>query len=78
LLKEKEERQKKLEYIRIKEWEEKFDIEKKAKEQEEIRKEQRFKQKELGKIEKFKELENQSIDLNLELKDLDVNKSTKN
>ena len=84
LLKLEEERQKKLEYIRIKDWEEKFDIEKKAKEQEEIRREQRFKQKELEKIEKFeelekfKELEDQSIDLNLELKDLDINKSIKN
>ena len=35
-------------------------------------------QKELQKIEKFEELENQSVDLNLELKDLDINKSIKN
>ena len=49
-----------MQYIKIKEWEEKFDREKKLKEQEEIRREQKLRQKELEKIRKFEELENQT------------------
>jgi len=67
-----------LNYIKIKEWEDKFDMEKKAKELKEIRKEQNLYKKENEIILKFEEPENQSTDLNLELKDLDISKSTKN
>ena len=79
-MKEDEERKKQLEYIKIKEWEEKFDIERKTKEREEIRRDQRLKQRELEKIRKFEELENQStnINLNLDLEEFKVDKSTKN
>ena len=48
LIKDEEEKQKQLEYIKIKEWEE-IDREQKLKEQEEIRREQRLMQKELEK-----------------------------
>ena len=56
---EEEEQKKKLEYIKIKEWEEKFDREQKLREQEEIRREQKLKEKELQRLrleekEKFK------------------------
>ena len=79
-MKEDEERKKQHEYIKIKEWEEKIDIERKTKEREEIRRDQRLKQRELEKIRKFEELENQStnINLNLDLEEFKVDKSTKN
>ena len=47
---EEEEHKKKLEYIRIKEWEENFDKEQKIKEQKELMREQRIKDKELEKL----------------------------
>ena len=49
-MKEDEDRKKKLEYIRIQEWEEKFDHEQKLKEQAEIRREQKLKEKELLRL----------------------------
>jgi len=71
-----------LENIRIKEWEEKFDLEKKAREQREIKREQRLSQRELEEVKKFDELENQSTNINLnldlDLKKFNINKSTKN
>ena len=48
-MKEEESKKKELEYIKIKEWEEKFDREQKIREQEEIRREQRLIQKRNGK-----------------------------
>jgi len=75
---EEEERQKQLEYIKIKEWEEKFDREKKLKEQEEIRRDQKLRQKELEKIRKFEELENESKNPNIELEKFDINKTSEN
>ena len=77
-MKEEEDRQKQLEYIKIKEWEEKFDREEKLKEQEEIRREQRLRQKELEKIRKFEELEKENNNPNLGLEKFDVNKTTEN
>ena len=56
-------------------------LKKKAKEREEIRREQRLNQREFEKLRKFEELENQStnnINLNLDFNELDVDKSTKN
>ena len=78
MINKEKEKQKNLEYIRIKEWEEKFDIEKKTKEQEEIRREQRLNEREFEKLKKFEELENQSTNINFDFKELDVDKSTKN
>ena len=51
-------KQKELEYIKIREWEEKFDREQKAKEHRENLREQRLKQKELEKLGAFEEKEN--------------------
>ena len=53
-------------------------MEKKLKEQEEIRREQKLRQKELEKIRKFEELENQANNPNLELSNFDVNKTSEN
>ena len=64
-----------MENVKIKEWEEKFDREKKLKEQEEIRREQRLRQKELEKIRKLDELENQSNNLNIGLEKFEVDKT---
>ena len=58
MIKEEEEKQRELEYIKIKEWEEKFDREQKAKEHIENLREQRLKQKELEKLGAFEEKEN--------------------
>ena len=58
IIKEEETKQKELEYIKIKEWEEKFDREQKAKEHRENLREQRLKQKELEKLGAFEEKEN--------------------
>ena len=45
-----------MEYIKIKEWEEKFDREQKLKEQQDIRREQRLMQREMEKKSKFQNL----------------------
>ena len=58
VIKEEENKKRELEYIKIKEWEEKFDREQKLREQEEIRREQRLMQKELEKRAKFETIEN--------------------
>ena len=78
MLKEEEERQKQLENIKIKEWEEKFDKEKKIQEQEEIRREQKLRQKELEKIKKQEELENETKNISLKLENFSIDKTTKN
>ena len=58
-MQEEEERKKNAEYIKLKEWEEKFEHEQKLKEQEELRREEKLRERELGKIklEESKELE---------------------
>ena len=58
LIKEEEEKQKQLEYIKIKEWEEKFDREQKEREHKENLREQRLWAKELEKLRAFEEKEN--------------------
>ena len=58
LIKEEEEKQKQLEYIKIKEWEEKFDREQKEREHKENLREQRLRAKELEKLRAFEEKEN--------------------
>ena len=76
-MKEEEERKSKLEYIKIKEWEEKFDQEKKLKEQEEIRREERLKERELGKL---KSLENENIKpaVSTSLENFEIDKTSEN
>ena len=64
MIKEEEEKQKELEYIKIKEWEEKFDREQKAKEHRENLREERLRQRELEKLQSF-EKEETSVDKNL-------------
>ena len=59
-----EEKQKELEYLKIKEWEEKFDREQKAKEHRENLREERLRQRELEKLKSFEKTEN-PIDKNL-------------
>ena len=58
MIKEEEEKQRQLEHIKIKEWEDKFDREQKAKEHRENLREQRLRQKELEKLEAFENKEN--------------------
>ena len=77
-MKEEENKQKELEYIKIKEWEEKFDRDQKLKEQEEIRREQRLMQKELEKREKFENLENKTSDPVSGLEKFNIDKSKEN
>jgi hypothetical protein len=57
LIKQEEDKQKQLENIKIKEWEEKFDREQKAREHRENLREQRLRQKELEKLKSFEEKE---------------------
>ena len=68
-----EDRKKELEYIKIKEWEEKFDREKKLKEQREILRDQRLREIELEKMRKFDELENQKNSIDYGLKNKSIN-----
>ena len=69
-----EDRKKELEYIKIKEWEEKFDREKKLKEQREILRDQRLREIELEKMRKFDELENQKNSIDYGLKNRSINR----
>ena len=78
LIKDEEEKQKQLEYIKIKEWEEKFDREQKLKEQEEIRREQRLMQKELEKRAKFENIKNDNNNPVSGLENFNVDKSKEN
>ena len=76
-MKEEEERKKKLEYIKIKEWEEKFDQEQKLREQAEIRREQRLKEKELDKI-RPEENSNLKPTVSTSLENFEVDKTSEN
>ena len=79
MIKEEEEKQKQLEYIKIKEWEEKFDREQKAREHRENLREQRLRQKELEKLRSYEEKEN-FIEKNVSsgLQRFDVDKTKEN
>ena len=72
-------KQKQLENIKIKEWEEKFDREQKAKEHRENLREQRLRQKELEKLKSFEEKE-KAIDSNFSsgLVSFDIDKRKEN
>jgi len=76
LLKEDEDRKKHLEFIKIKEWEEKFDRDQKIKEQKENLREQRLKQRELDKVKTFQDNEKKSDDnFSSGLKNFDIDKT---
>ena len=68
-----------MEYIKIKEWEEKFDREQKEREHKENLREQRLRQKELEKLKSF-EKEESSIESNYSsgLEKFDIDKSKEN
>ena len=78
MLKEEEDKQKELEYIKIKEWEEKFDREQKLKEQQEIRREQRLIQKEMEKRARFEEIEKNPSSSSVNLENFNIDKSKEN
>ena len=79
MIKEEEEKQKQLENIKIKEWEEKFDREQKAREHRENLREQRLRERELEKLKSFEESQ-KPLDKNFSsgLEKFDVDKSKEN
>ena len=79
LLKEEEAKKKQLEYIKIKEWEEKFDKEQKAREHRENLREQRLRQKEMERLKSFDNDEKQ-LDQNISsgLQNFDIDKTSEN
>ena len=77
-MKEEEDKQKEAEFIKIKEWEEKFDRERKQKEQEEIRREQRLIQKEIEKRARFDEIDEKLKSSSSGLENFNIDKSKEN
>ena len=77
-LKEEEEKEKEVEYIKIREWEDKFDREQKLREQEEMRREQRLIQKEMERRAKFDNIDNNSESSLSQLEKFSIDKSKKN
>ena len=77
-MKEEEDRQKEAEFIKIREWEEKFDRERKQKEQVEIRREQRLIQKELEKRARFDEIDKNLKSSSSGLENFNIDKSKEN
>ena len=72
----KEEEKIKLENIKLKEWEEKFDREQKMKEQLEVLKEQRLKQRELNELNLTNDENNINTELSTKLEHFDVDKTS--
>ena len=72
----KEEEKIKLENIKLKEWEEKFDREQKMKEQLEVLKEQRLKQRELNELNLTNDENNINTELSTKLENFDVDKTS--
>ena len=77
-MKEEEDRQKEAEFIKIREWEEKFDREQKQKEQQEIRREQRLIQKEIEKRTRFEEIDKNLKSSSSGLENFNIDKSKEN
>ena len=77
-MKEEEDRQKEAEFIKIREWEEKFDREQKQKEQDEIRREQRLIQKEIEKRARFEEIDKNLQSSSSGLENFNIDKSKEN
>ena len=79
MIKEEEEKERQLENIKIKEWEEKFDREQKEREHKENLREQRLRQKELEKLRAFEEKEDRlENNYSSELQKFDINKTKEN
>ena len=76
-MREEIDKEKEIEYIKIREWEEKFDKEQKLKEQEEMRREQRLIQKEMERRAKFDNINNTDSSLS-QLEKFSIDKSKKN
>ena len=78
MIKEEEDKQKQLEYIKIKEWEEKFDREQQEKEHKENLREQRLREKELEKIRSFEEEQKPLENYSSGLEKFKINKTKEN
>ncbi len=76
-MKDEEKKKNEIENIRMKEWEEKFDQEKRLKEQEEIRREERLKEDELRKFQS-KENKNLELSFSTSLENFDIDKTSEN
>ena len=77
-MKEEEDTQKEAEFVKIREWEEKFDREQKQKEQDEIRREQRLIQKEIEKRARFEEIDKNLKSSSSGLENFNIDKSKEN
>ena len=71
-------KEKEIEYIKIREWEEKFDRDQKLREQEEMRREQRLIQKEMERRAKFENINNNTKSSLSQLEKFSIDKSKKN
>ena len=79
MIKEEEEKEKQLENLKNKEWEEKFDREQKAREHKENLREQKLRQKELEKLRAFEEKEDRlKNNYSSGLEKFDINKTKEN
>ena len=79
MIRQEEEKEKQLENIKIKEWEEKFDRDQRAREHKENLREQRLRQKELEKLRAFEEKQNKlENNYSSGLEKFDVNKTKEN
>ena len=76
LIKQEEDRMKEIEYIKIREWEEKFDREQKIKEQKELRREQKIKDQELKRLKVIEENENLESPLKSGLENFEIDKTS--
>ena len=77
-MREEIDKEKEIEYIKIREWEDKFDRDQKLKEQEEMRREQKLLQKEMERRAKFDNINNNSESSFSQLEKFNIDKSKKN
>ena len=77
-MREEIDKEKEIEYIKIREWEEKFDKEQKLKEQEEMRREQKLLQKEMERRAKFDNLDDNTESSLSQLEKFNIDKSKEN
>ena len=77
-MREEIDKEKEVEYIKIREWEEKFDKEQKLKEQEEMRREQKLLQKEMERRAKFGNLDDNTESSLSQLEKFNIDKSKEN
>ena len=77
-MREEIDKEKEIEYIKIREWEEKFDRDQKLKEQEEMRREQKLLQKEMERRAKFGNLDDNTESSLSQLEKFNIDKSKEN